>query len=333
VDPFFGVQDIEEGLIRTPLNPDISFEDDVLRIMRAGRFCAQLGFQLESWTADAIRKAAPAIQKLAIERVGEELLKAAYYRLDKAIEIFQSLGVLQYILPELEACVGVQQRKEYHAYDVYGHTLAALRAYEGNDPIIALTLLLHDIAKPECFDERRRTIGHELRGAEVASEILRRLRFSESFIYKVSLLIKLHMRLHQGMTPRVMRHTAVLAETDEMLQRLIDITICDHKGKGLNLGTEDYYGTLRERVAKAISPGVPHKKNMPVNGDDIMETFHITSGPEVGKLLEQVQEYLLEDPSLTKEELLARLTFKRSLQTNTESQIVGLGTSDMTYTL
>ena len=192
-----GIDDLRAGILRTPLDPAETFSEDPLRMFRAARFVAQLGFTLADGTVEAMRATAERSRILSVERINEELRRLLTApKPSSGLEILRLAGLLDVFLPEIAAMIGIEQGG-YHIYDVYGHTLAAVDAAPP-DPLVRLGTLLHDVGKPPTHvvaeDGRHTFYDHPNVGARMATEILRRLRFSNEEIDAVSALVRLHLR-------------------------------------------------------------------------------------------------------------------------------------------
>jgi poly(A) polymerase len=294
-DPWGGRADLEAKLIRAVGNDPLRrFDEDPLRMLRAVRFAAQFGFQIESATAIAIRDQAPTLAKISHERVRDELVKALISpRPDLALRLLVDLGLAQWALPELLELRGVSQQPA-HSKDVYEHVL---RVVAGTPPRPAARFgaLLHDIAKPRTRtveNGRVHFLGHEDVGAVMARDILRRLRFDRPFIEFVSKLVKLHMRANAYLsdwTDGAVRR--LMLEADDALPDLLD------------LSRADITSYRPEKVARAIArvnelesrcawlraeaERVPIKS--PLDGNELMALF----GREPGPWLRVVKDRLL----------------------------------------
>ena len=154
IDHVNGLGDLQEKVIRTVGNPDSRFREDALRMMRAIRLCCELDFRIEQSTLDAVAGNATLIENVAQERIREELVKILLSKVpSKGIRLMRKTGLLQYVLPELQACYQFDQRTPYHDKDVFDHTMAVL----DNTPdhlVVRLAALLHDIAKPKTLDRK-----------------------------------------------------------------------------------------------------------------------------------------------------------------------------------
>jgi poly(A) polymerase len=195
-----GIKDLQQGVIRTIGKAETRFSEDYLRMLRAVRFATRLGFELEADTLRAIQKLAPKTVMLSAERIQQELtLIFTGETPDLALDMLHESGLLAALLPEIEALRGVTQPPQYHPEgDVYEHTRLMLKGMALPNELIAWSVLLHDVAKPSTYfvDEtgRERFFGHEQRGAEMAKDIMQRLRFSNQAVDRVSRAVKNHMR-------------------------------------------------------------------------------------------------------------------------------------------
>lgn len=295
VDPFGGREDLERGLIRAVGDdPAHRFEEDPLRLLRAARFAAQLGFEIEPATAEAIVQQAPTLARISRERIRDEFTKLLVTANPaRGLRLLVDFGLMPWIVPEVLELRGVSQ-KPAHSKDVYEHVL---RVVEQTPPRPAARWagLLHDIAKPRTRsveDGKVHFYGHEDVGAVMAREILHRLKFDRPFIEYVSRLVKLHMRAN-----------SYLPEwTDGAVRRLML-----DAGNGLHdlldLSRADITSYRPEKVARALmrvdelalrcqrlreeAERVPIRS--PLDGNDLMRIF----GREPGPWLRPLKDYLL----------------------------------------
>ena len=186
VDPYDGLNDLKDKIIRTVGNPDDRFKEDALRMMRAIRQASELGFMIDPMTLAAIKKNAVLLKEISIERIRDELLKllASSYAAD-GILLLKSSGLLTFIIPELIPAFDVQQKspKRHHIYDVGTHCVMAMKYCPSKDPIIRLATLLHDIGKVHTFKKDDTGLitfyNHEVVGARIARSICYRLKLSK----------------------------------------------------------------------------------------------------------------------------------------------------------
>lgn len=195
IDEFDGLGDLERGIIRAVGDPVQRFTEDALRIMRAVRFAAQLGYDIDPATAEAARELAPNLQHVSAERIRVELEKLLISEHPERLRTAYELGITAQFLPELDVCMTCVQNNPYHCYTVGEHILHAVCAVPA-DRVLRLTMLLHDIAKPlvkttddEGIDHFK---GHVALGAEMANDILRRLRYDNTTRRRVVNLIRYH---------------------------------------------------------------------------------------------------------------------------------------------
>src|SRR6185437_3184900 len=198
LDFFGGRADLEARIVRAVGDAGARFREDHLRLMRAVRFAARLGFAIEPDTLAAMRENHALIAKIAVERVREELVRILTEGdARRGFELLDETGLLGDILPEIAALKGVQQPPEYHPEgDVWVHTLIMLEGLDHPTPELAMGVLLHDVGKPPAFtvSDRIRFNGHVEKGVEIARAILARLRFSREESEQVEALVAQHMR-------------------------------------------------------------------------------------------------------------------------------------------
>lgn len=296
-----GRADLEAGLIRAIGDPERRFEEDHLRMLRAVRFAARFGFQIEPATMAAIRKHHARIQIIAAERVREELVRIlteGNARL--GFELLDESGLLADILPEIAVMKGVQQPPQFHPEgDVWTHTLLMLEELHEPSPALALGVLLHDVGKPVTFRvaDRIRFDGHVEAGVEIAKRILGRLRFSTDDTEQVLALIANHMRFKDApaMRESTLKRFLRLPRFPEHLELHRLDCLSSHR----NL---ENYEFLREKLA--ASPPEALKPPRLLTGDDLLRAGYVP-GPLFSKMLEAVEDAQLEGVIGTKEEALA----------------------------
>jgi poly(A) polymerase len=300
-----GVDDLRRRVVRAIGEPRRRFEEDKLRLLRAVRFAARLGFALDPATAAAIRAMAPSIHAVSAERIGEEIVKILVEgAARRGFELSSELGLLREVLPEVEAMKGVEQGREFHPEgDVFVHTLLAL-GHVDESPLrgetLALGVLLHDVAKRECAVRREDKItfyGHCERGAVMAGEICRRLRRPNAVGERVAWLVKNHLRLLNAPDMRVATLKRFLRE--EGIEELLELCRIDAAASNRYY---HYYDFCRERLAE-MSRDEVHAPPL-VSGDDLIALGH-RPGPAFRTILEAVEDAQLEGSLSTREEALA----------------------------
>lgn len=305
VDPFGGRKDIERRVIRAVGDPNARFAEDGLRVMRAVRFAATLGFELDPATKAAIPAALPTFRKVSAERIRDELVKMlAAPKPSVGVELMRETGLLAEVLPELLPLVGMEQN-HFHAFDGWQHTMVALDAAA---PDVRFAALIHDVGKPRTREPKEDAPGefsfhgHDAISAQMADEIMRRLKFSNEEREFVCNLVQHHMafvRQRSAWTPSAVRRfiRKVGAENMEPLLRL---RAADIAGNGIPSRThEEETSELRAKIdAEMSKPLVTKARGLAVSGKDIMEVLGCKPGPVVGKVLRALEERVLDDPDL-----------------------------------
>jgi poly(A) polymerase len=304
VDPFGGLADIQRKVLRTPGAPRDSFTDDPLRILRAARFAAQLGFTVDPPTAAAMRDLAGLLTppKVSAERISAELTKLLVSALPggpvAGIAHLVDTGVADQILPEVPR-LRLESDEHYRHKDVYQHSLTVLsqaidlehRYGLDQDLVLRLAALLHDIGKPRTRsrlpDGRVAFHHHEVVGAKMARKRLTELRYGKDIVADVSRLVELHLRFH-GYGDGEWTDSAVrryVTDAGPLLNRLHALTRADcttrNKAKAQRL--ERAYDDLEERIAALARQEELDKIRADLNGDEIMEILGIQPGPLVGQ--------------------------------------------------
>ena len=232
LDCFGGMEDISARLIRTVGNPEKRFCDDALRMLRAVRFAAVLGFEIEEKTAAAIKKCAHHIKKVSAERILGELNKILLSDNPIYISKLHELGLLHYIIPELDVCFDTPQRNKYHIYNVGEHIIHATCETK-KDLVLRWAALLHDIGKPICMSMDANGIihfyGHHKESAMLASNVLRRLRADNDSTRDILVLIENHDVRIDPTPPAVKRMLAKVG--DKLFVKLLSLQIADNRAK------------------------------------------------------------------------------------------------------
>lgn len=300
-----GLADLEARRLRTPRDPELTFRDDPLRMLRAVRFAAQLGFELDPSLLPAMRAGRDRLRPpvLSVERTAEELRKLLVSDRPRAgLELMEAGGLLEVVFPEVQACRGVEQRG-WHTADVYGHTLEAVQLAPAH-LTVRLAALLHDVGKPATATPDGAFHGHEAVGAEMAEVALRRLRFSNAEIARVGTLIRLHLRpvyYDSQWTDGAVRRLARAA--GDLLEPLLALARAD-------IGASAYpepekVDELAARL-EAVLTESPTRLEAPVTGEELMAALGLEPGPEVGRAKQRLQDLVLEgDLEPSRDDLLA----------------------------
>ncbi|NLI47637.1 MAG: CCA tRNA nucleotidyltransferase [Acidobacteria bacterium] len=301
IDYVGGEADLAARCIRTIGAPDDRFSEDHLRLMRAVRFAAGLGFTIDTATWESLRRLAPAIHRVAPERIREELLKGLTRRgADTALDLLERSGLLAAILPEASAMVGIPQPETYHPEgDVFTHVRAMFAAADYPLPgALAMGILLHDIAKPPTFRirDRIRFHGHVELGVALSRRIMERLRFAREETERVSALVASHLQFMHVQEMRPSRLKRFLRMDDFDLH--LELHRLDCLGSHRLL---DHHTFCREQLAAlgtaAISPPPL------LTGRDLIE-LGFQPGPQFKTILHEVETLQLEDRLTTREAAL-----------------------------
>lgn len=308
VDVFDGLGDLKRGQIRCVGDPEERFTEDSLRILRAVRFSAQLDFAIEDRTWAALSKFAPRLSKVSAERIQTELVKLLVSPHPERFRTVWETGISAEILPEFDACMETPQENPHHCWSVGEHTLRALAAVDA-DKTLRLAVLLHDIGKPLTRTTDAEGVdhfyGHGQKGAEMADQILRRLKFDNDTRKKTVRLVQVHDDRQIPLTSRGVRRAVhrIGAEIfpDYLKVRRADIMaqnpeFREKKLKNLSEVEELYRGILEAGECLSL-------KDLAVTGRDLIAAGR-KPGPELGKTLNRLLELVIEHPEYNTKEIL-----------------------------
>lgn len=289
-----GINDLRNGVIRSCSNPDIIFSDDPLRMMRAIRFQSRFGYEIEESTWFGIKKNVDKISIISQERISEEFSKILVSKYAvQGLELLRYSGLMERIIPEFKATYDCFQNV-YHNYNsVWNHTMLVV---ENSKPILEnrLAALFHDIAKPKLRtveeDGKVHFYTHELESSFMVREILRRMKFPNEIIDKVSIAVENHMRLKgfddrlTGLKDKVLRKLQY--DLGDNLDLTLDLIDADNKSIYGPFRKENQIQLVRERL-KAIKEKGEDCSNikLPINGKDIMEHYNIEQSPIIGDII------------------------------------------------
>ncbi|MGD0320260.1 MAG: CCA tRNA nucleotidyltransferase [Acidimicrobiales bacterium] len=312
VDPYGGLEDLVASRLRTPLDPEVSFGDDPLRMLRAARFVAALGLEPEARLKDAVREMHERLQIVSAERVRDELDKLLVVPCPSpGLWFCVETQLAGEFLPELPA-LALEQDPIHRHKDVLGHTLAVVDK-TSPDRLLRLAALLHDIGKP-----RTRAFGpgevtfhhHEVVGARMACNRMTALRYSKDDIETVTRLVELHLRFHTyrlGWTDRAVRR--YVRDAGPLLGRLNELTRCDCTTRNANRARalEQRIDELERRVEELRSQEELDAIRPDLDGRQVMEHLGLEPGPLVGEALDFLLELRLEEGPVGEEEAYRRL--------------------------
>lgn len=299
IDLVGGREDLSRRLIRAIGNPRERFREDRLRMVRAVRFAASLGFAIEEDTFGAIQEQATTITQISWERIGEEITRILTEGgAKRGFELLDAVQLLKVLFPEIEAMKGVEQSPDFHPEgDVFIHTLMVLGHLSQPTESLAYGCLLHDIAKPVCVKREGGRVtfyGHTEKGAEIAVEILKRLKRSRVLWEKVAYLVKNHLRHTQAAKMRLSTLKRFLGE--EGIEELLELARIDALSAN---GDLQYYNFCKQKLAELKQEEI-HPEPL-LKGRDLI-AMGFTPGPLFHKILKEVEEAQLEGEIQTKEQ-------------------------------
>ena len=312
VDAFGGIEDIKRKRICCVGNPIHRFEEDALRMMRAVRFSAQLGYEIEEETAAAIKELAQNLKNISAERIQVELVKLLVSAHPDYLEKAYNLGMTKVFFPEFDMAMETRQNNPHHIYTVGEHMLHCLEHVKA-DKVLRLTMILHDIAKPVTLqvgeDGVDHFYGHSEKGAEMARVILRRLRFDNDTIAKVTKLVKYHDR-KLSLKPEKLRK-AIVEIGPELFPMLLEVKEADMLAQSMYKREEKE--TELAQIRKVYQKILEEKdclklKDLALDGKDLI-ALGMKPGKELGETLQTLFEYVLENPAKnTREDLTQYLS-------------------------
>ncbi|KAB2845495.1 MAG: HD domain-containing protein, partial [Melioribacteraceae bacterium] len=305
IDTFDGLKDIENKIIKTPLDPLLTFDDDPLRIMRAFRFASQLEFEVDRQIMDASQKLAERLKIISQERITDEFLKIlASTKPSIGLKLLYNSKVMEVIFPEVANLGGVEQRKDHHHKDVFLHTCQVVdNISQATDNVwLRFAALVHDIAKPPTKKFVEGTgwtfHGHEELGARMMKNIFNRMRLPLTKLEYVEKLIRLHLRpialVDETVTDSAIRRLVVAA--DEDLNDLITLCRADITSKNPNKVAKylDNYNKVMEKVVEVQEKDKLRAFQSPVRGEEIMAVCNLQPSKKVGEIKTAIEEAILE---------------------------------------
>lgn len=310
VDRFGGRDDLEAGVLRAVGDPGARFREDALRMLRAVRFAATLGFAVEPGTRAAITAEAPLAAHVSAERTFAELVRLlAAERPSTGLRLAEESGLLRVIAPDLALQRGISQAK-VPGDDLWDHTCrttdAAAPALRDGLPLARVAALVHDIGKPATFADGH-FVGHDTVGAELAAAWLDGLRAPRAFTARVANLVRHHMFAYSPeWTDAAVRRFLRRVGVDDV-EELLDLRAADNVGSGLAADVEGL-DELRRRCREQVAAHAALERgDLAIDGDDLMRALGMTPGPDLGRLLDELLERVIGDPMLNERNRLLGL--------------------------
>ena len=323
IDPFDGRLDIKNKILRTPLEPEKTFDDDPLRMLRAIRFSSQLNYEIESKVYFAIEKMAPRIEIVSKERITDEFMRILLTsKPSTGLKLLYSTGLMKKIFPEISEMVGIEQRQDYHHKDVFAHTLKVVDSVSQTSDNLWLRFvaLVHDIAKPrtKAFKEGMGWTfhGHEEIGARMIKSIFRRMRLPMDKLEYVEKLVRLHLRpmvlVRDEVTDSAIRRLIFEAGNDiDDLMLLCRADITSQNPQRVSTYLRNYDMVLR-KMKEVEEKDRIRNWQPPVKGDEIMQVCNIKPGRLVGVLKKRIEDAILDGEIPNEHD--AALTFLMSIK-------------------
>lgn len=317
-DPFNGLTDLNMKLVRAVGTPIERFKEDGLRAMRACRLASQLEFDIEEDTFEAIKKSIPVVEMVSMERIRDEFMKLLLKspKPSKGINLLKDTGILSLFLPELVSTAGVEQ-KLFHKYDVYEHSLRTCDIAEDSVKLVAL---LHDIGKVDTDTKDGHFYGHDTLGANMVEDIMKRLKFPNQEIEKAKKLVQNHMfyyphiteemdedqvenlKLNEWTDAAVRRFLKRVGE--ENIEDLFRLRLADAMSNPSSEYDPQEIADLQAHISKVLQQDMALKvSDLKITGNDLAE-IGIEKGPQMGQILNNLLDIVIEDPLKNKKNIL-----------------------------
>lgn len=307
IDIFGGLEDLKKGIIRCVGNAKERFGEDALRILRAVRFSAQLGFSIEEETKAGIVALAPTLQQISAERIQVELVKMLTSPNPQKIQLAYELGITKIILPEFDEMMKTEQETPHHMYTVGEHTIKALTYIRANK-VLRLTMLLHDVGKPMMKTIDGEGVAHfkyhDVEGEKVVKKILKRLKFDNDTLKKVTKLVRYHDYRIPAQMKSVRRAMNMIGE--ELFPFYLEVRMADTMAQSeyqrteklANLdGIRDCFEEIQEKE-QCVS-----LKTLAITGNDLIQ-LGMKPGKEIGEMLNKLLQLVLDNPEYNNKEML-----------------------------
>lgn len=305
-----GLSDIKKGIIRTPLDPDVTFKDDPLRMIRLIRFSVKYDFKVDENALESIRKNSSLIDTITKERIKDELNKILLTKNpSKGIEMMKNTGLLKYIIEEFNETIGMTQN-QYHTEDVFGHSMSVLKNTPA-DLKTRLIALFHDIGKvltkTVSPDGSVHFYGHEEASERMVRTIMTRLKYPSDMIEAVAQGVRQHMALKRGqddasqLSDKSLRK--FVAAVGDNLQNILDVIHADNISHADESTMMNQIGIVRQRIDNLNKQIDKTNMKLPINGNDLI-VLGLKPGPLIGSILNAVQDAWYENPNITREQAI-----------------------------
>ena len=316
VDPYNGQTHIEQRVIKSVREAKERFEEDALRILRAIRFSAQLGFEIEDGTIHGIQVCKHLLAHISKERIRDEFLKICLSDRPSHMDKLYELGLLEYIIPEWIPCYKTEQHHPHHIYNVARHSIVAMENVP-KDTVLRLAALLHDIGKPLTKSTDKKGVdhfyNHPAKGVEMAKEILKELRLDNNTIKDVCMLIKNHDYHLRYKVDKVTIKKLLNDMGEELTHKLLVLQTADAKAQNPDKLPQKLKQI--DKARKLLEEVITNKecyslKQLAVNGGDLMQ-LGVPKGKVIGETLGKLLDYVMRHPEQNEKELLEKYLFEK----------------------
>lgn len=307
VDIFGGQEDLKRGLIRCVGAPEERFREDALRILRAARFAARFGFEIDPEAKRVMKEKAETLHKVSAERIREEFVKLIISPHPDMVRTLYELGLTAVFLPEFDTMMATPQNTEHHMYDVGEHTIHVMENVP-EDKVLRLAALFHDVGKPACrktdAEGTDHFLGHPALGADMTADIMRRLKFDNATIESVTRLVRFHDERFPVTARNVRRFISRLGSEyfdDMLVLKRADVlgqSMYQRKEKLDRIDEMDRVGHEIMNNAEPLSV-----KDLAIGGKDLMD-LGIARGPEIGAILKALLREVVDEPERNERETL-----------------------------
>ena len=307
VDIFGGQEDLKRGLIRCVGAPEERFQEDALRILRAARFAARFGFEIDPEAKRVMKEKAETLHKVSAERIREEFVKLIVSPHPDMVRTLYELGLTAVFLPEFDTMMATPQNTEHHMYDVGEHTIHVMENVP-EDKVLRLAALFHDVGKPACrktdAEGTDHFLGHPALGADMTADIMRRLKFDNATIESVTRLVRFHDERFPVTARNVRRFISRLGSEyfdDMLVLKRADVlgqSMYQRKEKLDRIDEMDRVGHEIMNNAEPLSV-----KDLAIGGKDLMD-LGIARGPEIGTILKALLREAVDEPERNERETL-----------------------------